>query len=189
VAEVDRDRLRRLTERLDVAAQRAERLLSESVLAAATAPPPDHLPPDHSPPDHPPSDHPASDHPPPAHPSSDRDPARSEPDTTHARPSGPDGDPLQVVGGDPQPPPPSGWRQPRPDDRSDRDRWLDSDELELLLTVLAGIRDRIPPDLRRRLADAVRELLMALRAVIDWYLERSDRPAHTSADVEDIPIL
>jgi hypothetical protein len=146
---LDRDRLRRLTERLDVAAQRAERLLSESVVAAATAPPPD---------------------------------------TAQARPSGPDGDPPRVVA-DPQPPPPSGWRRPRPDDQSDRDRWLDSDELELLMTVLAGIRDRIPPDLRRRLADAVRELLMALRAVIDWYLERSDRPAHTNADVEDIPIL
>jgi hypothetical protein len=128
VAELDRDQLRRLTERLDVAAQRAERLLSDSVLAAATAKPPDR-------------------------------------------------------------PPPSGWQRPRVDDRSDRDRWLNSDELELLLTVLARVRDRIPPELRRRLADAVRELLMALRALIDWYLDRTDRPAQTSADVEDIPIL
>ncbi len=90
---------------------------------------------------------------------------------------------------DPQRPPPSGWRQPAADNRSNRERWLDSDELELLMTVLAGVRDRIPPELRRRLADAVRELLMALRAVIDWYLERADRPARTNADVEDIPIL
>ena len=57
------------------------------------------------------------------------------------------------------------------------------------MTVLAGVRDRIPAELRRRLADAVRELLMALRAVLDWYLERANRPARTSADVEDIPIL
>ena len=57
------------------------------------------------------------------------------------------------------------------------------------MTVLAGVRDRIPPDLRRRLADAVRELLMALRALVDWYLERTERPARASADVEDIPIL
>jgi hypothetical protein len=128
VAELDRDQLRRLTERLDVAAQRAERLLSDSVLAAATAEPPDR-------------------------------------------------------------PPPSGWQRPRVDDRSDRDRWLNSDELELLMTVLAGVRDRIPPELRRRLADAVRELLMALRALIDWYLDRTDRPAQTSANIEDIPIL
>jgi hypothetical protein len=66
---------------------------------------------------------------------------------------------------------------------------MDSDELELLMTVIAGVRDRIPPELRRRLAEAVRELLMALRAVLDWYLERANRPARTSADVEDIPIL
>jgi hypothetical protein len=156
MAEFDRDRLRRLTERLDVAAQRAERLLSESVVAAATVDQP-----------HPPS------------PRSDA--TRSEPDDVQGHQNGADGDPRR--------PPPSGWQRPRLDDRSDRDRWLDSDELELLLTALAGVRDRIPPELRRRLADAVRELLMALRALIDWYLERSDRPAQASSDVEDIPIL
>jgi hypothetical protein len=143
---LDRDRLRQLTERLDVAARRAEQLLADTVVAAATQPP-DHPPPEHVSPDHPPPD------------------------------------------SDPQRPPPSGWRQPPADNRSHRERWLDSDELELLMTVLAGVRDRIPPELRRRLADAVRELLMALRAVLDWYLERANRPARTSADVEDIPIL
>jgi hypothetical protein len=160
----DRERLRRLTERLDVAAQRAERLLTESVLAAATPPPPDQPPPG-------------------------RDSARSEPDAMRSRPVAPDGDPLGGADSDPLRPPPSGWRQPPLDDRSDRDRWLDSDELELLMSVLAGVRDRIPAELRRRLADAVRELLMAFRALIDWYLERSDRPAPGSSDVEDIPIL
>ena len=156
----DRERLRRLTERLDVAAQRAERLLSDSVLAAATGPAPDG-------------------------PSRDRDPAWSAPDTRAPT----DEDPLRATDAPPQRPPPSGWRQPPLDDRSQRERWLDSDELELLLSVLAGIRDRIPAELRRRLADAIRELLMAFRAVLDWYLERTDRPAHGSPDVEDIPIL
>ena len=149
MAEVDRDRLRRLTERLDVAAQRAERLLSESVRAATTAQAPEDSSPDGEPP-----------------------PSRS--------------DDAAVP---PRRPPPAGWQQPLAADPADRARWLDSDELELLLTVVAAVRDRIPPELRRRLADAVRELLMALRAVIDWYLERTDRPARTSADVEDIPIL
>jgi hypothetical protein len=153
---LDRDRLRRLTERLDVAAERAQRLLSDSVVAAVTTDRP-----------HPPAP--------------DPDAAPSEPDDVPGRQNGADGDPRR--------PPPSGWQRPRLDDRSERDRWLDSDELELLLTVLAGVRDRIPPELRRRLADAVRELLMAIRALIDWYLERTDRPAQASADVEDIPIL
>jgi hypothetical protein len=149
---LDRDRLRRLTERLDVAAQRAEQLLTDSVLAAATAQPPGHPAP-------------------------------------HSPPIDPHGDPLRVADSEPRRPPPSGWRDPPLEGRSSRERWLDSDELELLMTVLAAVRDRIPPELRRRLADAVRELLMALRALLDWYLERTDRPAHGSADVEDIPIL
>jgi hypothetical protein len=156
VGDSDRDRLRRLTERLDVAAQRAERLLSDSVLAAATSE--------------------RFDRPPPG-----RGPTRSEPDPAQLHPDDADAEPRR--------PPPSGWQRPRVDDRSDRDRWLDSDELELLLTVLAGVRDRIPAELRRRLADAVRELLMALRALIDWYLDRTDRPVQGSAEVEDIPIL
>jgi hypothetical protein len=131
----DRERLRRLTERLDMAAERAERLLTESVREAAI-----------------PSDH-------------DAEPER-----------------------DPQRPPPSGWQRPREEDRP-RERWLDGDELELLMTILSGVRDRIPPELRRRLADAVRELLTALRALIDWYLERVERPAAGPAGIQDIPIL
>jgi hypothetical protein len=158
----DRDRLRQLTERLDIAAQRAERLLSDSVLAAATAAPSDRSGPDRPPPP-PPLDRPPS----------DRDPTRLRPA---------DAGPVS------QRPPPSGWQRPA-DDPTDRDRWLDSDELELLLTVLAAVRDRIPADLRGRLAEAVRELLMALRAVIDWYLERTEHAAQPSANVEDIPIL
>jgi hypothetical protein len=133
----DRDRLRRLTERLDLAAERAERLLTESVRQAATTPPP---PPDAAP--------------------------ESEPGR----------------------PPPSGWQRPREEPRP-RERWLDGDELDVLMTILSGVRDRIPPDLRQRLAEAVRELLTALRALIDWYLERVERAAPGPTDVTDIPIL
>jgi hypothetical protein len=135
----DRERLRQLTERLDAAAQRAERLLSESVLEAAA-------------------------------------PRTREADTD----PGPDFDPAH--------PPPSGWERSG-GERHRRDRWLDPDELDLLMALLGGIRDRIPPDLRRRLGDAVRELLTAVRALIDWYLERVERPAPSASDVRDIPIL
>jgi hypothetical protein len=164
----DRERLQRLTERLDVAAQRAEQLLSDSVLAAASPRLAADAPADHDP-------------------STDRDPAAAEPDA--GRSDSLNGDPPRAGDSDPHRPPPSGWRQTPLDDRSNRERWLDSDELDLLMAVLAGVRDRIPAELRRRLADAVRELLMAFRAVLDWYLERTDRPARGSPDVEDIPIL
>ena len=47
----------------------------------------------------------------------------------------------------------------------------------LLLQFIQAVRDLIPPDLQRRLGEAVRELLLALRALIDWYLERTEQPA------------
>ena len=36
---------------------------------------------------------------------------------------------------------------------------------------------------------ALRELLLALRALIDWYLERLERRREQSVEVQDIPIL
>ncbi len=62
-------------------------------------------------------------------------------------------------------------------------------EIELLLEAVRALRDRIPPDLQRRLAEALREVLVALRALIDWYLERSQRERRETAEVRDIPIL
>jgi hypothetical protein len=55
--------------------------------------------------------------------------------------------------------------------------------------VLQSLRDLIPPELQRRLAEALREVLLALRALIDWYLERVDQRRAEPAEVEDIPIV
>ncbi len=60
---------------------------------------------------------------------------------------------------------------------------------DLLLQVIGSLRERIPPELAQRIGDALRELLLALRALIDWYLERSERRRATPAEVQDIPIL
>jgi hypothetical protein len=46
---------------------------------------------------------------------------------------------------------------------------------------------RPDPDLDDALRALVREFLLTLRSLIDWYLERLDRPARESR-VEDIPI-
>lgn len=83
--------------------------------------------------------------------------------------------------------PPAGWQQPASGDKSKSG--LTGGELELLLGLLAALRDRIPPELQRRLADAVREVLLAVRALIDWYLERSERHPAEPHEVQDIPIL
>ncbi|HEY6525762.1 MAG TPA: hypothetical protein VIY10_18410 [Solirubrobacteraceae bacterium] len=82
--------------------------------------------------------------------------------------------------------PPSGWQQAGAG--RDRDASLLPDG-DLLLGLLAAVRNRIPPDLQQRLAEAIREVLLALRALIDWYLERSDRAGSGPAEVQDIPIL
>jgi hypothetical protein len=85
---------------------------------------------------------------------------------------------------DPRQPPPAGWQLPE-DESPSHDR----SELDALLGVLHSLRDLIPPDLQRRLAEAVRELLLALRALIDWYLERLERRRAEPTEVQDIPIL
>jgi hypothetical protein len=84
-------------------------------------------------------------------------------------------------------PPPSGWQVPQPEG-PDRQSPPGTSELESLLAALASLRERIPPDLQRRLADALRELLTALRALIDWYLERSKEIRSEPSEVQDIPI-
>jgi hypothetical protein len=78
--------------------------------------------------------------------------------------------------------PAAGWQAPETESPSD------GRDLELLLGIVRSVRDLIPAELQRRLAEALRELLLALRALIDWYLERAERRRAEPAEVEDIPI-
>jgi hypothetical protein len=80
-------------------------------------------------------------------------------------------------------PPPAGWQIP-----GDASAGL-SPELDPFVALVQALRDLIPPDLQRRLVAALRELLLALRALIDWYLERLERRREQSVEVQDIPIL
>jgi len=81
-------------------------------------------------------------------------------------------------------PPPAGWQAP-----GDGQQRGDRGDLELLVQVVESLRELIPPELQRRLAEALREVLLAVRALIDWYLERSEHQRREPAEVEDIPIL
>jgi hypothetical protein len=87
----------------------------------------------------------------------------------------------------PRRPPPAGWQAPA-QDGSEPGAEGNSD-LQLLAQVVQSLRDLIPPELQRRLAEALRELLLALRALIDWYLERIEHRRAEPVQVEDIPIL
>jgi hypothetical protein len=61
-------------------------------------------------------------------------------------------------------------------------------ELQQLVALFELLRHAVPPELARPLADAMRDLLLALRAIIDWNLDRLERGAPPPAEVEDIPI-
>jgi hypothetical protein len=60
------------------------------------------------------------------------------------------------------------------------------------LSALGGLldlaRQSLPPELARQLAQALRELLIALRAVLDYSIERLEPGEPPPVPVEDIPI-
>jgi hypothetical protein len=81
-------------------------------------------------------------------------------------------------------PPPAGWQIPEPDEAG-----RGGGELEALVALLRSLRDLMPSELQQRLVAALRELVEALRALLDWYLQRLERPRTDPAEVQDIPIL
>lgn len=62
-------------------------------------------------------------------------------------------------------------------------------DLEVLIRAVEALGELIPPDLRHRLAEAVREVLLAIRALIDWYLERTESGPTEPPEVQDIPVV
>jgi hypothetical protein len=61
-------------------------------------------------------------------------------------------------------------------------------DLAVVLKLLDSARGAIPPELARQLADSLRDLLVALRAIIDYSLARLEQPEPEEPRVEDIPI-
>ena len=61
-------------------------------------------------------------------------------------------------------------------------------DLQALAGLLETARSSVPPEVARQLAEAARELLIALRALIDWWIARLERPPDTPVEVHDIPI-
>ncbi len=56
-----------------------------------------------------------------------------------------------------------------------------------LFVMLDGIRSVAPRELEGQVNNLIREFLLTLRSLIDWYLERLDRPRR-EPEVEDIRI-
>lgn len=81
-------------------------------------------------------------------------------------------------------PPPSGWQATAPERGPDHP----VPELDALIAAFASLRELIPPDAADRLLAALREVLLALRALLDHYLERLERRGPEPPEVQDIPI-
>lgn len=80
-------------------------------------------------------------------------------------------------------PPPRGYATPG--DQAPRSTAADIQALAALLDL--G-RTLLPPELRAQVAELIREILLLLRALIDWYLERVEERRKPSVEVQDIPI-
>ena len=83
--------------------------------------------------------------------------------------------------------PPRGWDVPR------ADAGAFSAEVQALTGLLNALRELVPPELRDQITDLVRQLLLVLRALIDWLVARIELEidatrAATPATAEDIPI-
>jgi hypothetical protein len=83
-------------------------------------------------------------------------------------------------------PPPAGYQAPAGDPSDSQAQR--SAEMELLLAAVGVLRELVPPEALARLAAALREVLLAARALIDFYLERLERPQAPDERVRDIPI-
>ena len=92
----------------------------------------------------------------------------------------------------PPPPPPReepdpfydpGYQAPPPPPPPGRGRL----DFSPFFALLDAVRRAVPGDLQNQFTALVRETLLTLRSLIDWYLERLDRP-RGEPPVEDIPI-
>jgi hypothetical protein len=80
--------------------------------------------------------------------------------------------------------PPRGWAAPAPATAGEA-----TTEMQALVALLESMRDVLPPELREQVTELVRQLLLVLRALIDFLVDRLDRgPPGVEHAVEDIPI-
>ena len=62
------------------------------------------------------------------------------------------------------------------------------DELQQLVTVIASLRELVPPELQQQVTDLIRQVLVLVRAILDRWIERLEPTRGGEPDVEDIPI-
>ena len=81
-------------------------------------------------------------------------------------------------------PPAAGWDVPRSAAHA-------NDEIDALIALIGNVKDLLPAELRAQLAEVVKQILLFVRAMLDWWIDRvegEERPRTARGDVEDIPI-
>jgi hypothetical protein len=78
--------------------------------------------------------------------------------------------------------PPHGWSVPGAEPPAP------GSDLGPIAALVESMRGVVTPELTRQLADALRDLLIALRAVLDWYIVRLDPVEPVATEVQDIPV-
>jgi hypothetical protein len=81
-------------------------------------------------------------------------------------------------------PPAAGWQAPGADEARPA-----GGELAALLALIETVREALPAELIERVVVVVRELLLAVRALIDYVVERMQAREVAATEVQDIPIL
>jgi hypothetical protein len=82
--------------------------------------------------------------------------------------------------------PPSGWQTT--EEHAER-----TGEVQALVALLEAIRDLIPAELKDQFRELVRQLLLLVRSLIDWWVERielgsGDKAGTPAPAVEEIPV-
>ena len=82
--------------------------------------------------------------------------------------------------------PPQGWAASQ--DRAER-----QEEAQALVALLQALRELVPAELQAQLTEVVRQVLLLLRALIDWWVDQLEQrpqpgPRDPRERPEDIPI-
>ena len=62
------------------------------------------------------------------------------------------------------------------------------DELDALVALLRALRELVPAELQQQVSDIIRQVLLLLRAVIDYWVDRLDASRPAEVEVQDIPV-
>ena len=82
--------------------------------------------------------------------------------------------------------PPQGWAAPQ-------EHAARQEEAQALVALLQALRELVPAELQAQLTEVVRQVLLLLRALIDWWVEQLEQPPEMRGrdrreGPQDIPI-